>query len=186
MKKCKTCGETKSLEKFPKRSALCKLCRNQKNREKYDPEKERIRSKKKKEKNYEKIKELNKLACLRYREKNLNRIRKKGRERYHRKKQEGNLPKKYESKKAVKSVQKWQKNNKHKVKASYLVRKALWRGELKKPDFCPFCGEKDVRIEAHHEDYTKPLEVLWCCRRCHGKFDRIRRAEEQMTNPKQD
>lgn len=38
------------------------------------------------------------------------------------------------------------------------------RGLLPKQP-CARCGSK--KAEKHHEDYTKPLEVRWLCRRCH-------------------
>jgi ribosomal protein S27AE len=45
------------------------------------------------------------------------------------------------------------------------VRHALNRGSLvRKP--CELCGS--ATTEAHHEDYQKPLDVRWLCRRCHG------------------
>lgn len=28
------------------------------------------------------------------------------------------------------------------------------------------CGE--MKVEAHHDDYTKPLEVEWLCKACHA------------------
>lgn len=35
---------------------------------------------------------------------------------------------------------------------------------------CVKCGcENMEKIEAHHEDYTKPLEIIWLCTTCHGK-----------------
>lgn len=37
-------------------------------------------------------------------------------------------------------------------------------GILKK-QHCSNCGE--VKAEMHHEDYDKPLEVIWLCRPCH-------------------
>ncbi len=44
------------------------------------------------------------------------------------------------------------------------VRSLVWAkiqsGELVKLP-CTVCGEKDS--QAHHEDYSKPLEVLWLC-----------------------
>lgn len=33
-------------------------------------------------------------------------------------------------------------------------------------DPCIFCGDK--KSEAHHEDYNKPKEVIWVCKRCHN------------------
>lgn len=57
----------------------------------------------------------------------------------------------------------WRERNKHKVAAHIAVRTALQAGGLvKKP--C-FCGIENV--DAHHEDYSKPLDVHWLCRRHH-------------------
>lgn len=43
------------------------------------------------------------------------------------------------------------------------VRKAVRTGVLK-PERCA-CGEK--RVQAHHYDYGKPLDVKWQCFKCH-------------------
>lgn len=29
-----------------------------------------------------------------------------------------------------------------------------------------------VGVHAHHEDYSKPLEVIWLCKKCHGQRHR--------------
>lgn len=48
--------------------------------------------------------------------------------------------------------------------ASWLAREAVRLGKLvKKP--CEKCG--DVKSFGHHEDYNKPLEVIWLCQRHH-------------------
>lgn len=57
----------------------------------------------------------------------------------------------------------------HKQKARLAVRYALRCGKLEKSD-CK-CGSHDV--EAHHDDYTKPLEVLWLCRSCHSQTHKM-------------
>ncbi len=38
------------------------------------------------------------------------------------------------------------------------------RGKLKQEP-CAYCGDPDTQM--HHEDYSKPLEVVWVCRACH-------------------
>ena len=58
------------------------------------------------------------------------------------------------------------------------VRRALVSGKLQRPDHCTYCN-KSCTPEAHHEDYTKPLDVIWICTECHGLFDRVRRAKER-------
>jgi hypothetical protein len=43
---------------------------------------------------------------------------------------------------------------------------AIRYGHIVKPDVCSRCGKKG-RIDAHHSDYSKPLDVEWLCRSCH-------------------
>jgi len=40
----------------------------------------------------------------------------------------------------------------------------LRRGKIEKKP-CIYCG--DPVSEMHHEDYTKPLEIIWLCKKCH-------------------
>lgn len=56
------------------------------------------------------------------------------------------------------------------------VRRALLEGRISRPPNCQQCGAKDApcsdgrsRIQAHHHDYNKPLEVEWICAKCHRK-----------------
>ena len=44
------------------------------------------------------------------------------------------------------------------------------RGKLI-PQPCELCSNN--KTEAHHSDYTKPLEVKWLCRTCHLNLHRI-------------
>jgi len=53
----------------------------------------------------------------------------------------------------------------HKVAANILLRRAVLAGRvLKKP--CEVC--KNTKTQAHHEDYEKPLDVVWLCTRHHA------------------
>lgn len=58
----------------------------------------------------------------------------------------------------------WQASNPEKRKAHKAVERALAEGTLiRKP--CEKCGNKNS--QAHHEDYSKPLEVIWLCQKDH-------------------
>lgn len=46
------------------------------------------------------------------------------------------------------------------------VENAKRRGDLVVPDVCEGCG-REARLDGHHDDYERPLDVRWLCRRCH-------------------
>jgi hypothetical protein len=55
-----------------------------------------------------------------------------------------------------------------KVLARRKLQYAVRRGRLVRPDNCARCGGHGP-IEAHHADYSRPLDVEWLCRACHGR-----------------
>lgn len=71
----------------------------------------------------------------------------------------------------LKTRLKMHSKNPSKINARRVVEAAIKAGVLMKPEACSSCGKKDRRIEAHHEDHTKPLEVTWLCVSCHRKRD---------------
>ncbi len=56
--------------------------------------------------------------------------------------------------------------NSDKCACNAIVRNALRSGRLKRMP-CERC-QTEEHIHAHHEDYTKPMDVMWLCRACHG------------------
>jgi hypothetical protein len=58
--------------------------------------------------------------------------------------------------------------NRVKYQARDKVMRAVKNGKLLKTP-C-FCGE--IKVEGHHKDYNKPLEVIWLCRKHHIEADR--------------
>lgn len=67
----------------------------------------------------------------------------------------------------------WGRRNLHKKRAHCIARRAVLSGKLI-PKLCK-CGRIDV--QAHHDDYSQPLEVVWLCPPCHGA--RHRKMNEQ-------
>lgn len=63
------------------------------------------------------------------------------------------------------------------VRARNLVQHAKRRGDLI-PQPCEVCGSEDVH--AHHDDYSKPLEVRWLCSAHHASVDNIKRKAERL------
>lgn len=62
----------------------------------------------------------------------------------------------------------WERKNPEKTRAQSTVAYAIKKGDLVRPDACEDCGESCMP-HAHHPDYSKPYEVMWLCRPCHGK-----------------
>jgi len=64
-----------------------------------------------------------------------------------------------------KKLQKWAHNK---------LRSAIRNGTLKREPCEKGCVSVDMRdgrssVQAHHDDYNKPLEVRWLCVKCHYK-----------------
>lgn len=71
-----------------------------------------------------------------------------------------------------KSLNKYKLNNPEKRKAHTAVSNAIARSKIVKPAKCSCC-KQNKRLEAHHEDYDKPLDVIWLCKDCHTEKHKI-------------
>ena len=58
-------------------------------------------------------------------------------------------------------------------KARNAVSNAVRDGRLLRPDQCSHCHTK-CRPHGHHEDYSKPLDVVWLCAACHRQFHALK------------
>tara|TARA_R100000808_G_C2020349_1_gene68822 strand:+ start:106 stop:462 length:357 start_codon:yes stop_codon:yes gene_type:complete len=58
----------------------------------------------------------------------------------------------------------------HKKKATTAVNNSIRDGNLVRPDTCELCHQAISRIEAHHDDYDRPLQVRWLCAICHRRL----------------
>jgi hypothetical protein len=55
---------------------------------------------------------------------------------------------------------------------------ALRDGKIKKAPECEICAVC-ADLHGHHEDYSKPLEVIWVCSACHAFIHKYWRAQER-------
>jgi len=62
-------------------------------------------------------------------------------------------------------VGRWREENPRKRVAHMAVKRALYSGELIKLANCQRCPRK--KIDAHHDDYDRQLDIIWLCRSCH-------------------
>jgi hypothetical protein len=71
----------------------------------------------------------------------------------------------YKNYKKPEYIEKWLSENPEKRKAHYEVKNALRSGKIHRHPCC-ICGNK---AQAHHEDYSKPLDIIWLCPKHHGE-----------------
>jgi hypothetical protein len=62
------------------------------------------------------------------------------------------------------NTSRWRKENPEKWAAQILVNNYLRDGKLIKKS-CEVCGSE--KVHGHHDDYSKPLEVIWLCAEHH-------------------
>lgn len=174
MKICSKCKFEKSLENFSirgiNRTSECKSCVSFRSNEHYKRNRQKCNEKRKK--HYEDNKESTLAKSKEYYEKNRDVIRKRANE-------QNKTPERRE-KARIRSLEwckknkekhqnnstNWKRKNPLKSKAHQYVLWAIRLGVLKKPDECRVCRKK-IKLEGHHDDYNKPLEVKWLCRLCH-------------------
>lgn len=65
----------------------------------------------------------------------------------------------------------WKEKNKEKLQAHSKLWNALKSGEVTKTE-CIICG--DNKSEGHHPDYSRPLDVVWLCRKHHKETHQIK------------
>lgn len=70
-------------------------------------------------------------------------------------------------------------------KAHNLFEEALERGIIVRKITCDECGCTGIKkngssaIEGHHDNYNKPLEIRWLCKKCHYEWHKINKAVER-------
>lgn len=102
-----------------------------------------------------KCKECNKKDVLEHRLKNIEKIRSYDKER-------SKLPARKKLAAEVNAA--WRKADKRRIKCHNAVSKAIKSGALVRQ---PCCKCSSLKSLAHHEDYDKPLDVVWLCQPCH-------------------
>lgn len=63
------------------------------------------------------------------------------------------------------------KESAHKIRAREAVKIALYNGLIMRSKICELCGEGEEKLEAHHYDYSKQIDIIWLCKRCHRRVD---------------
>lgn len=69
----------------------------------------------------------------------------------------------------------WIARNPEKRRVHIITDNAIRDGRLVREP-CKICGSK--KVQAHHDDYTKPLDVIWLCAKHHAELhNRLRELE---------
>jgi hypothetical protein len=102
-----------------------------------------------------KCKDCAKRDAIQHRLENIEKIREYDRVR-------GKLPERAAKADVISSA--WRKADSRRIKCHNAVARAVKKGTLIKVP-CERCG--NIKSLAHHDDYDKPLDVMWLCQPCH-------------------
>jgi hypothetical protein len=64
---------------------------------------------------------------------------------------------------------KWRALNTLKTHAARCLNYATKKDEVHRPRVCSHCW-LSRKVQGHHPDYSKPLEVIWLCQNCHREL----------------
>ena len=178
-KKCRICKETKEISEFHKDKSNksgfrneCKLCAKERSKiahQKRMMDKEWVQKKRDKYKEYYNKKKQDKEWVERERKRQRDQLKKensKETRRKYRHSAKGREVHKTSKKNALMTIE-GKIKNRAQQKAWRYARKGLIKKEP-----CESCGSKN-NIHAHHDDYSKPLEVKWFCHKCHMEYHRL-------------
>ena len=112
------------------------------------------------ERNKEKKREYSRRGSRKWREKHPIEYREQIRQRNEKIKQLRKL--------GIKYISMWGRNNPHKKRVEHFVQWMIKKGEIQRPSCCQECSAT-TKIDAHHDNYLKPLDIMWLCRTCHSK-----------------
>lgn len=192
---CSKCGEIKSLDQFYRcsqastgRSPSCKVCytsRYGESRKKY----KQTEKYKESQKVYQKTDKC-KAAVKKYRQTEKGKaVQKKRQDRYAGSEKGRATLKRYVQSEEGKAVRarygqtpqykesikkrgiKYNFRNPEKILAHKKLSYAVRSGKIDKPKNCSRCCAEG-KLDGHHEDYSKPLDVVWVCRLCHSEIHR--------------
>ena len=153
MCKCRVCGEVDPVKFYASNKSNCKEC-------------VKSRVKKHREENIERVREYDR-----------HRPNAKDRNKNNKDRYKENIKDPDYRRKDLIRTKIWQEKNHVKRAAHIIVGNAIRDGRLiKKP--CEICGEANV--DGHHDDYEKPLEVRWLCRKHHAEHHKQDREQERV------
>lgn len=155
----------------------CRACKNESIRawRKENPERAREITKRYQAANPERYLELSREGNKRFRDNNIERYLELARERDRRYRaanperlREANKRYRTENPDQVRETsERYRAGNPEKRRAHYAVNSAIRAGKLVPARTCEKCDTAS-KLEAHHEDYSRPLDVMWLCRICHN------------------
>lgn len=73
------------------------------------------------------------------------------------------------SKRGVEWYERYKATHREQLSARSKIKYAIKTGKIRKPKKCFSCGRKE-RVTAHHEDYSKPFDIVWLCYLCHSNL----------------